>query len=336
MSAFRQKSVYLQTYLPAQSYKNICNGRINSVRKDKKPTNMSLQKLNFAIFGNIYQADKSAGIQQVLHSLKERMAGVSMEKTFYDFLVKTRGLCLDGVSVFDGNYENADFVISMGGDGTLLRSAYCVGDSCTPIIGVNMGRLGFLAGVSVEEIDEVLDNIYKEEYIVDCLAMVQVETTRGDGTETQECALNEIAVLKRDNASMISIRTSINGEYIVTYHADGLIISTPTGSTAYSLSNGGPIIVPHTGTLCITPVAPHSLTVRPIVMSDNAVITLEVESRSHNFLVAADGRSTKCDESQVLTIRRSPYDAHIVKPQSMTYFSTLRKKMMWGADTRKG
>ena len=201
---------------------------------------MSLQKLNFAIFGNIYQADKSAGIQQVLHSLKERMAGVSMEKTFYDFLVKTRGLCLDGVSVFDGNYENADFVISMGGDGTLLRSAYCVGDRCTPIIGVNMGRLGFLAGVSVEEIDEVLDNIYKEEYIVDCLAMVQVETTRSDGTETQECALNEIAVLKRDNASMISIRTSINGEYIVTYHADGLIISTPTGSTAYSLSNGGP------------------------------------------------------------------------------------------------
>lgn len=297
---------------------------------------MSLQKLNFAIFGNIYQADKSAGIQQVLCSLKQRRAGISMERSFFNFLVKTRGLCLDGVSVFEGSDVNADFVISMGGDGTLLRSAYCVGSRQTPIIGVNMGRLGFLAGVGIEDIDEVLSSIYNGEYIVDCLAMVQVETTNDDGTEAQDCALNEIAVLKRDNASMISIRTSINGEYIVTYHADGLIISTPTGSTAYSLSNGGPIIVPHTGTLCITPVAPHSLTVRPIVMPDNAVITLEVESRSHNYLVAADGRSTKCNESQILTIKRSPYDAHIVKPKKMTYFSTLRQKMMWGADTRKG
>ena len=297
---------------------------------------MAEQHLKFAIFGNEYQAKKSVSIETILAFLEKKKAEIYVENAYYDFLVRDLHLDVKVAGVFEDYNFDVDYVISMGGDGTLLRSAYCVGDRCTPIIGVNMGRLGFLAGVSVEEIDEVLDNIYKEEYIVDCLAMVQVETTRGDGTETQECALNEIAVLKRDNASMISIRTSINGEYIVTYHADGLIISTPTGSTAYSLSNGGPIIVPHTGTLCITPVAPHSLTVRPIVMSDNAVITLEVESRSHNFLVAADGRSTKCDESQVLTIQRSPYDAHIVKPQSMTYFSTLRKKMMWGADTRKG
>ncbi len=336
MSAFRQKSVYLQTRLSAQSYKNICNGRINTVQKEKKLTIMSLRKLKFAIFGNIYQADKSAGIQQVLCSLKQRRAEVSMEKSFFDFLVKTRGLSLDGIGVFEEDSVDADFVISMGGDGTLLRSAYCVGGRQTPIIGVNMGRLGFLAGVGIENVDEVFDSIYNDEYVVDNLALVQVETTGGDGTEMQSCALNEIAVLKRDNASMISIRASINGEYIVTYHADGLIISTPTGSTAYSLSNGGPIIVPYTGTLCLTPVAPHSLTVRPIVVPDNAVITLEVESRSHSYLVAADGRSAKCSESQVLTIRRSAYDARIVKPKDMTYFSTLRQKMMWGADTRKG
>ncbi len=258
-----------------------------------------------------------------------------MEKSFFEFLVNTRKLSLDGIEVFEEGDVNANFVISMGGDGTLLRSAYCVGSRQTPIIGVNMGRLGFLAGVGIENIEEVLDSIYNDDYIVDSLAMVQVETTADDGTEAQDCALNEIAVLKRDNASMISIRASINGEYIVTYHADGLIISTPTGSTAYSLSNGGPIIVPNTGTLCLSPVAPHSLTVRPIVLPDNAVITLEVASRSHSYLVAADGRSTKCSESQVLTIRRSPYDAHIVKPKNMTYFSTLRQKMMWGADTRK-
>lgn len=199
-----------------------------------------------------------------------------------------------------------------------------------------MGRLGFLAGVGVDDIEEVLDSLYYGEYTVDCLAMVQVETTLGNGEDVCDRALNEVAVLKRDNASMITIRTSINGEYIVTYHADGLIISTPTGSTAYSLSNGGPIMVPHTGVLCLTPVAPHSLTARPLVVPDSAVITLEVESRTHNFLVAADGRSSKYDESQILTISRSPFDAHIVKPKSKTYFSTLRQKMMWGADTRVG
>lgn len=263
------------------------------------------------------------------------MAQVSMERSFYDFLCSSHGLPLHGVTVFEGNDFDADFVISMGGDGTLLRSAYSVGSRSIPIIGVNMGRLGFLAGVGVDDFDSVLDSIYADSYMVDSLAMVQVESDGANGDERiSECALNEIAILKRDNASMISIRASINGEYIVTFHADGLIVSTPTGSTAYSLSNGGPIIVPHTGILCLTPVAPHSLNMRPIVVADDSVITLEVESRSHNYLVAADGRSIKCGEGQTLTIRRSPYDAHIVKPKDSTYFSTLRAKMMWGADMR--
>lgn len=295
---------------------------------------MTMRRLRFAIFGNIYQTDRTEGMSQLLDRLHDRNVSVSMERAFYDFLTRTRGLRLDGVEPFDGSDVEADFVISIGGDGTLLRSAYSVGSRCTPIIGVNMGRLGFLASVGPAEFETVLDSICRGEYTVDSLAMVQVETTRHDGTEVRQCALNDIAILKRDNASMISIRTSINGEYIVTYHADGLIVSTPTGSTAYSLSNGGPIIAPHTGTLCLTPVAPHSLNVRPIVLPDTAVITLEVESRSHNFLIAVDGRSAKCDESQILTIRRAPFDAYIVKPRGMTYFSTLRQKMMWGADTR--
>lgn len=295
---------------------------------------MSSLKLKFAVFGNIYQADKSVGVQQMLSSLRRRNAEVSIETSYYDFLSKTRGLNLAGFSSFNSEDIDADFVISMGGDGTLLRSAYSVGSKCIPIIGVNMGRLGFLAGVVIDDFETVLASIYNGEYKVDTLAMVQVETTGNGGIDIQSCALNDIAILKRDNASMITIRTSINGEYIVTYHADGLIVSTPTGSTAYSLSNGGPIIAPHTGTLCLTPVAPHSLNVRPIVLPDNVEITLEVESRSHNFLIAVDGRSAKCDESQVLTIRRAPYDAYIVKPHGMTYFSILRKKMMWGADTR--
>ncbi len=295
---------------------------------------MTLKEPKFAILGNRYRADKSDIIPAIIRTLLSRKLNVSVEQEFFNALPDACSQLLEGARVFEGFDSEADFVVSIGGDGTLLRSANSVGERCTPIIGVNAGRLGFLASVDTDNFGSVLDSIMEGDSTVDTLARVQVQTTRADGTTATECALNEIAILKRDNASMITIRASINGEYIVTYHADGLIVSTPTGSTAYSLSNGGPIIVPHTGTLCLTPVAPHSLNVRPIVLPDTAVITLEVESRSHNFLIAADGRSAKCEESQVLTIRRSPYDARIVKPKGMTYFSTLRHKMMWGADTR--
>ena len=164
--------------------------------------------------------------------------------------------------------------------------------------------------------------------------MIQVEAD-GEPIEGNPFALSDSAVLKRDNASMISIRASINGEYLVTYQADGLIVSTPTGSTAYSLSNGGPIIVPQAGILCLTPVAPHSLNIRPIAINDDNVIQLSVGSRSHNFLVAIDGRSEKLREGTTLTIRKAPHSIRIVKRLNQRYFSTLREKMMWGADQRE-
>ena len=148
-------------------------------------------------------------------------------------------------------------------------------------------------------------------------------------------ALNDIAVLKRDDASMISIRTQVDGEFLVTYQADGLIVSTPTGSTAYNLSNGGPIIIPQSGSFCLTPVAPHSLNIRPIVINDTAEIVLDVESRSHNYLVAIDGRSERMTEQTRLVIRKAPHTIKIVKQRNQRYFSTLREKLMWGADQRQ-
>jgi NAD+ kinase len=147
-------------------------------------------------------------------------------------------------------------------------------------------------------------------------------------------ALNDIAVLKRDNASMITIHARINGDELVTYQADGLVVSTPTGSTAYNLSNGGPIMAPLTGILCLTPVAPHSLNIRPIVINDDSVIELTVESRTHNYLVAVDGRSATLDERIPLVISKAPYTVRIVKRASQHYFATLREKMMWGMDAR--
>ena len=172
-----------------------------------------------------------------------------------------------------------------------------------------------------------------EDYAVDTRAVIQVETN-GQPLQGYNCALNDVAILKRDNASMIAIRTTINGEMLTTYQADGLIVSTPTGSTAYSLSVGGPIIVPGTHVFSLTAVAPHSLNVRPIVIGEDSVIELSVESRTQNYLVALDGRSEKLPDTTTLTLRRAPYRVQVIKRAGTKYFHTLREKMMWGADQR--
>lgn len=294
---------------------------------------MVSRKLKFALFGNIYQSRKSANIQKIVELLAERGAKVCMERMFYDFVVDTGMMKPGGVDVFDDSDFTADFVISLGGDGTLLRAAGHVGAKGVPIVGINMGRLGFLADIVPSETESAIDSLYDGNYAIEEHTVISAETD-GMPLNGQHYALNDIAVLKRDTASMITIHAEVNGEYLVTYQADGLIVSTPTGSTAYSLSNGGPIIVPRTGTLCLTPVAPHSLNIRPIVIPDDSEITLTVESRSHNFLTAVDGQSEKCAENTRLTIRKAPYSIKIVKRSSQRYYSTLREKMMWGADTR--
>ena len=290
-------------------------------------------KLSFALFGNIYQTKKSASVSRILSYLYAHDADIYIEREFFNFLKNKSDVSLKPTRLFDGSDFSADFVISMGGDGTLLKSAMHVGSKQTPIIGVNMGHLGFLASVTPDGIERTLDAIYKGDYSVEEHSAIRVSTA-GGMIEGYPYALNDIAVLKRDNASMITIRVSINGEYIVTYRADGLVISTPTGSTAYSLSNGGPIIVPGTGVMCLTPVAPHSLNIRPIVIPDTAKVTLAVESRSHNFLVAIDGRSEKCTDATKLDISKAEYIINTVRGNDVNYISTLREKMMWGADQR--
>ena len=229
---------------------------------------------------------------------------------------------------------NVDLVISMGGDGTFLKAACMVGEREIPILGINKGRLGFLADVLPSEIEDVLEHVLRRDYMIENHTIIKLEAD-GECVDCCPFALNDIAVLKRDTASMISIKAYVNGEFLVNYQADGLIIATPTGSTAYSLSNGGPIIVPQSGSLCITPVAPHSLNIRPIVINDTSVIELEVCSRSHNFLVAIDGRSMKLTEGTRLTIRKADYMVKLVKLKNQRYFSTLHRKLMWGADSRQ-
>ena len=276
--------------------------------------NMSEHKLVFAIYGNAYKR------QAILPFIERAVA--YLESHHATPLVEPE------------NIEGVDYVISMGGDGTFLEAANKVGDREIPILGVNMGRLGFLADVLPSEIETTLDHVLRGDHIIEDHTVIKLETN-GETVECNPFALNDIAVLKRDSASMISIRAYVNGDFLVNYQADGLIIATPTGSTAYSLSNGAPIIVLQSGSLCITPVAPHSLNIRPIVINDTSVIELEVCSRSHNFLVAVDGRSMKMAEETRLTIRKAPYTIKLIKLKSQRYFSTLHEKLMWGADTRQ-
>ena len=294
---------------------------------------MEHRRLRFALFGNVYQTKKSASIQKVLACLSQRGAEVLVDQEYYQFLTEDQKLDVNAAKIFTDDDFDADIVISMGGDGTFLKAASRVRQKMIPILGINMGRLGFLADISPNDIEKCLDAIYEEDYSIENRALIQV-TTDGEPLEGYNCALNDVAILKRDTASMISIRASINGDYLTTYQADGLVISSPTGSTAYSLSNGGPIIVPGTKVFSMTAVAPHSMNIRPIVLADSSEITLTVESRSHNFLIAIDGRSEKCKEGTRLTLRRAPYDVKVVKRSDQRYFNTLREKMMWGIDVR--
>ena len=294
---------------------------------------MNMPPKKFALFGNIYQAKKSAHVLRLLSILAKHQAEVYIHKDFYLYLTKDQKMDIQVSGVFEGDDFEADMVLSMGGDGTFLKAASYVGKKNIPILGINTGRLGFLADISPEEMEETFEDIYRGNYKVEDRSVLQV-FSESQFLKGYPCGLNEIAILKRDSSSMITIHTSINGAYLTTYQADGLVIATPTGSTAYSLSIGGPIIVPHSKTIAITPVAPHSLNVRPIVVNDDCEITLDVESRSHNFLVAIDGRSETCREGTRLTIRKADYHIKIVKRPNHVFFHTLRNKMMWGADGR--
>lgn len=289
--------------------------------------------MRIALLGNVFQTKKNAYIKRVLKKLAELQADICIEEGFADFLNRELSVSLNGMDTFKMPHLKADLVISMGGDGTFLTSAAQVGARGIPILGINTGRLGFLADVSPEDIENALDAVFDGRYTIEQRAVIAM-TLDGETYHGYPYALNEVAILKHDNSSLIEIDTHINGALLTNYMSDGLIISTPTGSTGYSLSVGGPIIVPRSGTFCLSPVASHSLSTRPVIVCDDVVITLSVRSRSHNFLIAVDGRSESISENTTITLRRAPYAIGVMKVMHQNFFDTLRDKMMWGADQR--
>lgn len=297
-------------------------------------TNME-KPIRFAIFGNVYQKEKSVSVQQLLEILEHRKTQIMMDPIFHKYLTKTLHMELPPMEMIREDSLDADIAISMGGDGTFLEAVKRVADRNIPILGVNMGRLGFLADFTPDDLESAIDMCYSGKLRTEQHTVLEVLYSMGK-TADYPFALNEVAVLKRDNSSMISIRVDVGGQYLTTYQADGIIINTPTGSTGYALSVGGPVMAPGCGTIGIVPVAPHSLSVRPITISDDMEVTLTVESRSHNFLVAIDGRSEKCQEGTKLHIRKAPYKVSVIRRPEGTFFHTLRTKLMWGSDVRTG
>lgn len=233
----------------------------------------------------------------------------------------------------DFRIKKFDYVITLGGDGTILNAATVVRDTGVPILGINLGRLGFLAGIEKTKIKEAVELLQRGMYSIEKRSLLQLESNTSLFGEIP-FALNDFTILKRDTSSMITIHTFIDGAYLNSYWADGIIIATPTGSTGYSLSCGGPIIFPGSGNFVITPVAPHNLNIRPIVISDNSVISFEVEGRAENFLCTLDSRFETINSATQIAVRKGDFDLKLVQLNDASFMSTIRNKLAWGMDSR--
>lgn len=294
---------------------------------------MEKGKIKYAIFGNSYHKECAASIGQIIQILRRHTAYISIEEQFYHFVRSALKIDFQPDEIITDNNFSASFAISLGGDGTFLNTAARVGEKEIPIIGINTGRLGFLAEVLPKDFEKLIESLRRGDYFIEHRSLLRV-CDNANQLNIYPYALNEVAILKHDNSSMISIRALVDGHYLTTYQADGLLISTPTGSTGYSLSVGGPIISPTSPCIALTPVAPHSLNVRPIILNDDITIRLQVKSRNHNFLASIDGRSQNLEDHVELMIRRAPYRVHLVKRSNSHFFDTLRNKLLWGADKR--
>lgn len=290
--------------------------------------------MKIGVFGSTFQVDKHIQIKRLFDKLHQLEAEVYVESKFLTFIQDILGVTPQVIGELIDNDFELDIALSIGGDGTFLRTAMRIGQKNIPILGINTGRLGFLADIGTNEIEKTLEEIFKNYYLVEERTLLSL-TTENNAFKGYHYALNEVAILKRDTSSMITIHTSLNDDYLTSYQADGLVIATPTGSTAYSMSVNGPIMLPQVNSITLSPVAPHSLNVRPLVIPDNYTLSLSVESRSRNFLISLDGRSEVVPSGTQLTVCKADFTTKVIKRYGHTFYETLREKLMWGTDVRK-
>jgi len=292
--------------------------------------------MDIAIYGRPFEKKYHDAVYKLFNRLVKKDVNVKIYKPFYDYLKDEIKFDPEIEGTFTKHTQidkSLDFMFSIGGDGTFLESVSYVRNKKIPIIGINIGRLGFLANVPHQEIEHALDAIFAKKHSIENRSLLEM-TSSNNMFADFNYALNEITVHKRDTSSMVTIHAYMNDELLNSYWADGLIISTPTGSTAYSLSAGGPIVIPNSNNFVITPIAPHSLAVRPIVVSDNNVLKLKMEGRTINFLASLDYRSEVFDSTVELTIQKADFEIRMVRLPGQSFFSTIRNKLMWGVDKR--
>lgn len=283
--------------------------------------------MTIAVFGNTNKRATVPEVEHILHFMEERKVRVLLSQELRHEM--TLFMQHDPFRPEDG--EHVDFALSVGGDGTFLTTASVIGEQNIPILGINCGHLGFLADVNTNDIDNILQQLVDNNYTVEDRLVLQVTTING-GHIMHRFALNEVAVMKQELSSMIAVDTMVDGEYLHTYRADGLLIATPTGSTAYNLSVGGPIMSPHLQGVVLSPIATHSLNVRPLVVPPDRVFDLSVHSRSGSYLVSIDGRSQALKDDVTLHIERAPFTIKLVQLNGHSFINTLRDKLLWGAD----
>lgn len=290
--------------------------------------------MNLAIHGKPFNDHTIPYIQDMFDHLKERGVNLQLYCEFKTFL-EEKGISIPSHSIFThkGDVFDANFILSIGGDGTLLETVTFSAEREIPILGINTGRLGFLATTARENTKEAINDLLSGSYKLDERTLISLVSDE-DLFNGVNFALNEFTILKRDTSSMIVVHTYIDGEYLNSYWADGLIVSTPTGSTGYSLSVGGPIVLPQSNNFIVAPVSPHNLNVRPLIVTDTSVISFEIEGRSENFLVSLDSRSRAVPANTKLSVKKEVFKAKIVEIKGYNFLQTLRSKLNWGLDLR--
>jgi NAD+ kinase len=293
--------------------------------------------MKIGIYGQFYHKNSETHIQSILDVLQSKDVEIVIEENFLALMKENQSFHTDlsALGTFTKLDQSYAFFFSIGGDGTLLKSITFVRDLNIPIVGVNTGRLGFLATIQKEDVASSITEILEGNYYISERSLLAIETNPShDEITPLNFALNEVAVNRRNTTSMIKVETTINGEYLTSYWSDGLIISTPTGSTGYSLSCGGPVIEPSNESIILTPIAPHNLNVRPLIIPDNSIVTLKVSGREDSHLVSLDSRILTLKNETIITVKKAPFTIKFVQLMEESFIKTLRKKLLWGEDKR--
>ncbi len=293
--------------------------------------------MKVAVFGRFYNKTTTTSVERLFDYLLKKNADAYIETEFFNLIKKEAPNFDDYKSfkTFDTLDKSFDFLVSVGGDGTILRAIIFVKDMDIPIIGINTGRLGFLATIQVDQIEKAIQNIIDGKYRISERSLLSIETSpENDEIKSLNFALNEIAVSRKNTTSMITVETYLNGEYLTSYWSDGLIVSTPTGSTGYSLSCGGPVITPDTNSFVLAPIAPHNLSARPLIIPDSTEIQLKVEGREESHLISLDSRIATLENGTTIKIKKADFKIKMIDLLDESFLDTLRKKLLWGEDRR--